>query len=125
MGGTLLTEFDVDAQYVISGSLTSANFANSMSINAGSVSWYYDGTPGDTVSFQSDYGPGYGGSSAFVYGDDNDLLSSNPGGSAVAVPTLAVTPTPVPEASTVMAGAMMLLPLGMGMVRFFRKRQAA
>ncbi len=50
----------------------------------------------------------------FQYGTQADACAENIQG---------VPYTPVPEASTVMAGALMLLPLGMGMVRALRRER--
>jgi hypothetical protein len=124
-GSEELAEFDIDASYVIPGSLTGDAFGFS-GIAPGYVYWKYDSVASDTVSYQSNIGPGYGGADAFDYNDPSgELTSGNVGGSAVAVPTPASGIVPVPEASTVMAGAMMLLPLGMGVVRVLRKQRTA
>jgi len=115
-----VTSFSVAASYVNAGSLTSVDGATGV-IESGYVVWDYIPSPGatdsDTVHFTSDYGPALG----IASGNDGSVSwnSSNPGGEPVAVPA-----APVPEASTVMAGALMLLPFGIGAVRSLRKERA-
>jgi len=85
--------------------------------NADTVEWTYtSGTYGTAVSFQSDAGPGVGTGSA----DDHiGWDSSNPGSlGGPLVPS-------VPEPTTVLAGALMLLPLGVGAFRAIRKDRVA
>jgi len=116
--GNPVTSFSVAASYVNAGSLTSADSAVG-EIESGYVVWDYTPTPGatgsDTVTFTSDFGPTLG----IASGNDGSVSwnSSNPGGQLVAVP--------VPEASTVMAGALMLLPFGIGAVRSLRKERVS
>jgi len=117
IAGNPVTSFSVAASYVNAGSLTSLDGATG-EIESGYVVWDYTPEPGaagaDTVSFTSDYGPTLG----IASGNDGSVSwnSSNPGGELVAVP--------VPEASTVMAGALMLLPFGIGAIRSLRKERA-
>jgi hypothetical protein len=112
-----VSSFTVDASFVNSGSLTSTAGAPGY-INSGYVDWLY-GSPvnTDTVSFTSAYGPTLGGASADDGSPAVSWSSANVGGSPVPVPA------PVPEASTFMAGALMLLPFGIGAVRSLRKER--
>ena len=114
-----VTSFTVDASFVNVGSLTSVDGALS-GIGSGTVNWSYILEPNsavysDTVSFTSDYGPTLGTASA----NDGGVSWST----ANAGSTLVPVPAPVPEASTVMAGALMLLPFGIGAVRSLRKER--
>jgi hypothetical protein len=72
----------------------------------------------DTVSFTSAYGPTFGGASGNDGAPSVSWSSASPNGTPVPVPA------PVPEASTVMAGALMLLPFGIGAIRSLRKERA-
>lgn len=122
-------QFTVDASFVNAGSVTSADGALH-SIGSGDVTWSYEpvtipdvGTFGttpqesDTVSFTSAYGPTLGGATGNDGVPSVSWSAASPGGSPV------VVPAPVPEASTIMAGALMLLPFGIGAVRSLRKER--
>jgi hypothetical protein len=116
--GTPVTSFSVVASFVNVASIASApNTAVASGYENGAATWiFFPGVNSDTVSFTSDYGPTLGTASA----QDDGLAwsTANVGGSPVPVPT------PVPEASTVMAGALMLLPFGIGAIRSLRKERA-
>jgi hypothetical protein len=81
-----------------------------------SVSWQWSGLAGvddTTVAFTSEIGPGY---------FEDSILDD---GALWAAPPLIPAPAPVPEASTIMAGALMILPLGIGAFRAVRKERMA
>lgn len=69
--------------------------------------------------FTSIYGPTQGTGSVIDGG--TGPWGDNPGSGGTPIPV----PAPVPEASTVMAGALMLLPLGIGALRALRKERTA
>lgn len=77
-----------------------------------SVAYYFSGViTGGTVSFTSDYGPGM-----FSWGvNDLSVTWNNP----------PLIPAPVPEPATVLAGLLMVVPLGIGAVRAIRKDRNA
>jgi hypothetical protein len=111
---------------VISGSPTSSDVGTTETINADNVVWNFVTSPATTsgaVSFTSDDGPGATGA---VSADGSGLVipigyfSISWSGGDVPVPATC----PVPEASTLMAGAMMLLPLGIGALRAVRKAKS-
>jgi len=54
-----------------------------------------------------------------LYESDYNSFGANVLGNAT------ISPTPVPEASTVLAGALMLLPFGVSTIRIIRKRVIA
>ncbi|HUZ07346.1 MAG TPA: hypothetical protein VMV89_07640, partial [Candidatus Paceibacterota bacterium] len=68
------------------------------------------------VGYTSLFGP-TGGTGSINDGSAPAPWSDNGGGSPI--------PVPVPEASTVMAGALMLLPFGIGAIRSLRKERIA
>lgn len=68
----------------------------------------------DTVSYTSTLGPTM---ATFTVNDDDIVWTAPP---PIPAPT-----APVPEASTLMAGAMMILPLGVGLFRAIRKQRTA
>jgi len=109
--------FTVDAMFVNPGSATSLN-SGAPFIHSTSVDWNY-ATPvnTDTVSFTSAFGPALGGASGNDGAPSVAWSAANPGGNPVAVP--------VPEPSTVVAGALMLLPFGIGAIRSLRKDRTA
>jgi len=108
--------FAVDASFINPGSPTSAAGGVS-TIYSGYINWVYSTAENsDTVSFTSNYGPTLGGASGNDGAPSVSWSATNPGGTLVAVP--------VPEASTVVAGALMLLPFGIGAVRSLRKERA-
>jgi len=124
-----VTSLTIDASFVTAGSATSADGAG-VAINSSDVVWTYGqvtfgnitlGTPyanTDTVTFKSAYGPTLGGASANDGVPSVSWSAAGPGANPVPVPA------PVPEASTVMAGALMLLPFGIGAIRSLRKERA-
>lgn len=82
-------------------------------VNANTVVWdWKDQSTSEDVSFTSDYAPG---NYPFSVNDDSISWDS---------PPTVAAPAPVPEASTVMAGALMLLPFGVGAIRSLRKERA-
>jgi hypothetical protein len=117
-----VTSFTVDTPF----STSIANISIDNAGNAGflipnnSVTWNYN-TPAssDTVSYTSLFGPVLGGGSSNDGAPAVSWSTANPGGSNIP------DPAPVPEASTIMAGALMLLPLGIGAVRAIRKERTA
>jgi hypothetical protein len=82
-------------------------------INGDSVRWNWSSgsATNETVSYTSKSGPGYYN---FTVSDDGPVWSNPP-----------LIPAPVPEGSTVVAGALMLLPLGIGAFRALRKERLA
>jgi hypothetical protein len=106
--------FSVDASYVLPGTVSVGGAAA-----GGVVAWNLIGvTDPVTVSFKSDFAPSLGGGSAYDGSPSVAWSAGFTGDSGTANGLIAV---PVPEASTVMAGALMLLPLGIGAVRAIRK----
>jgi hypothetical protein len=86
------------------------------------TSWSFDPTIEpilETVAFTSLYGPSNG--TASLIDDGNGPWGDNPGSPSGATPI--PVPSPVPEASTVMAGALMLLPFGIGAIRSLRRER--
>ncbi len=65
------------------------------------------------------------GTSATSYTDNTGTVQDGGASGPLTILAPSPTPTPVPEASTVLAGALMLLPLGIGAVRALRKERAA
>jgi hypothetical protein len=120
-----VTSFTVDTPF----STSIANISTDSSGIAGfliannSITWNYSTPPNsDTVSYTSLFGPALGGGSGNDGSPAVSWSTENPGGSRVPDPA---PPATVPEASTIMAGALMLLPLGIGAVRSLRKGCAA
>jgi hypothetical protein len=132
IAGDNIGQFTINAQYVnsvlaagtsISGSpygLTGAITDSGTSL--GNVSWVWSPyTAGEQlVGFTSLYGPTSGTGS--LNDDTTGPWGDNPGstGTPVNVPGAAS----VPEASTVLAGGLILLPLAIGMARSLRKDHA-
>lgn len=56
-----------------------------------------------------------------VFGGDDSNMQIQSGGTVAAPPS----PAPVPEASTIISGALMLVPLGLGALRALRQNRAA
>jgi hypothetical protein len=120
--GNPVTSFTVDTPF----STSIANISTDSSGVAGfliannSVTWNYT-TPAnsDTLSYTSLFGPVLGGGSGNDGAPAVSWSTANPGGSSIP------DPAQVPEASTIMAGALMLLPLGIGAVRAIRKERTA
>jgi hypothetical protein len=108
-----VTSFAVDASYVVSANQSTLGATGI--IGDGYVFWNYsnDTTYSDTVSFTSDNPPVLGGGSANDGFPSVSWSALAPGGVDVAVP--------VPEASTVLAGLLMVVPLGIGALRAIRK----
>jgi hypothetical protein len=73
----------------------------------------------ETVAFTSLYGPINGTGS--INDGNSGPWGDNPGSPEGATPL--PVPAPVPEASTVMAGALMLLPFGIGAMRSLRRER--
>ena len=65
------------------------------------------------------------GTSATSYNSSTATVQDGGASGNLTILAPAPMPTPVPEASTVVAGALMLLPLGIGVVRAFRKERTA
>lgn len=81
-------------------------------VGANSIVWNFkDTSTSESVAFTSSYFPGSG-----VWGIlDDSVTWNNP----------PLIPAPVPEASTIAAGALMLLPLGLGAFRALRRERVA
>ncbi len=92
-------------------SITESGIADNVD---GVVTWTYDpyATTAQLVGFTSSFGPANGSGSL----NDHGL---GPWGDSQGDPIL--IPAPVPEASTIMAGALMLLPFGIGAIRSLRR----
>ncbi len=104
------------APYALTGAITDSG------TSLGHVSWVWSPYTASEqfVGFTSLFGPTTGTGS--LNDDTTGPWGDNPGstGTPVNVPGA----TSVPEASTVLAGAFMLLPLGFGMARSLRKKHA-
>jgi hypothetical protein len=130
IAGHNIGQFTVNAQYVtsvltagtvISGSpYTLTGSITDSGTSLGNVSWVWDPyTPSEQfLGFTSLYGPGYGAGS--LNDDSSGPWGDNPGatGTPIEVPT-----APVPEASTLLSGAMLLLPFGLSAMRSLRKER--
>jgi len=84
------------------------------SVGSNSVGWTWllsQDVATATVAFTSQYGPG---ANTFTVNDNGTDWGSPP-----------AIPAPVPEASTTLAGALMILPLGIGAFRALRKERMA
>ena len=129
-----ITSFAINASYVDSpltfgDALPSlgANFGSTVSgtfqpifSDAQSLTWTFAsaGQPElETVAYTSLFGPTAGTGS--LQDHTSGPWGDNPGSGGTSIPV----PAPVPEASTVMAGALMLLPFGIGAVRSLRKER--
>jgi hypothetical protein len=85
----------------------------------GEIVWSYNpgATTSQLVGFTSADAPG-ASSGSLIDGTKGPWGDNPPSGSPIPVPV------PVPEASTVLAGALMLLPFGIGAIRSLRKERA-
>jgi hypothetical protein len=82
------------------------------------------GSKSPILSFQSDYGPTVGNANAQDADPPSPWASTSPGGTTVPVPSL--TPMPgLPEPTTLISGALLLLPFGASSLRILRKNRAA
>jgi hypothetical protein len=111
LGSTLTTAFTTG---------TSTSYSSVSQV--GFVEWFTgaSGSPSDyAYGYTSIYGPTAGTGSLIDGG--TGPWGDNPGSGGTPIPV----PAPVPEASTVMAGALMLLPLGIGALRALRKERTA
>lgn len=139
-------DFEVNASYVSSvlasgnstiSTLASADLTGSFQTLFTSASSTYDYTSTGTINLDPDnveftINPEKTGPLTFAY---TSLFAPTAGtGSAIDTSvgpwgdnggTGSPIPVPVPEASTVMAGALMLLPLGIGAIRAVRKERVA
>ena len=115
-----VTSFTIDSSSIIPGSAVSSLGTALIIISSGEVVWNYAGPSfpnTDTVSFQSYWAPDFGNASA------------NDGSPGVVWSTMGVgaseilVPNPIPEASTVVAAILMLIPLGVGFVRVIYKQR--
>jgi hypothetical protein len=121
--------------FVLQVNETGSDIVDQLSIDGfGGVTGSFGYSGADTVAYASaaagpvqvDFASGYTGAGDYVY-----LYTSAPsdGGSIVniqdSINTSAQILAPVPEASTVMAGALMVLPLGFGAFRALRKERMA
>jgi hypothetical protein len=117
-----VTSFTVDTPFSTSiGNIsTDSSGVTGLLIPNNSITWAETSPANsDTVSYTSLFGPILGGGSANDGAPSVSWSVANPGASPIP------DPAPVPEASTIMAGALMLLPLGIGAVRAIRKERTA
>lgn len=111
LGATLTAAFTGASTTFTASSVsaTTVQWQNNPSAAAGSYAFgftsIYPPTPGTGSIIDDTVGP----------------WGNNPGSGGTQIPI----PAPVPEASTVMAGALMLLPLGIGALRALRKERVA
>jgi hypothetical protein len=133
ISGDNIGQFTVNAKYVnsvlttgtaISGSpYTLTGSITDSGTSLGNVSWVWSPYTSSEqfVGFTSLFGPTAGSGS--LNDDTTGPWGDNPGstGTPITVPTVAA----VPEASTVMAGVFMLLPLGIGAARSLRRERTA
>ncbi len=114
--------FSVDANYVLAvgqgGSDSSGvvSWSDPTFTTSGGIDTY------EELSFTSDFAPTLGGGSAYDGVPSVAWSATATGDSGVPDSLIAV---PVPETSTVVAGALMLLPLGIGAIRAIRKERTA
>ena len=137
-----INAFDVDASFVssvLSGSISSlftSSVNTKLATDFGSSPFFsaLTASTSQNLGIEVDYNFSAGGSPyefaftspyAPTLGVANAIDGTvwNDGSGSPAGTTL--VPVPVPEASTVMAGALMLLPLGIGAVRALRKERVA
>jgi hypothetical protein len=116
--GAYLTSFIIggvlDPVFTSTMTLLSTGNSATATILGNSVGWTWNlgsEVTTDTVSYTSDYGPG-------LY----DITVADNGAKWSSPPLVAA---PVPEPATVVAGALMLLPLGVGAFRALRKERLA
>jgi len=116
-----VTSFTVDTTFSLSiGNITSLNGGIATLYANNNITWNYGTAQNtDTVTYTSMFPPVLGGGSGNDGAPSVSWSVTNPGGSPIPIPA------PVPEASTIMAGALMLLPLGIGAVRALRKERIA
>jgi hypothetical protein len=103
------------APYTLTGAITDSG------TSIGNVSWVwspYTATE-QFVGFTSLYGPTAGAGS--LNDDTTGPWGDNPGSSGTPI----IVPTAVPEASTILSGAMLLLPFGISAMRSLRKDRNA
>ena len=122
-----IEHFDVNASFVSSvltagTSVSSATLNGNITLSGANspilVDWSFfpnSATTTQLVGFTSIYGPGLGSGS--LQDNGTGPWGDNAVGSPIPVPV------PVPEASTGLAGALMLLPFGIGAVRSLRKER--
>jgi hypothetical protein len=122
-----IENFNINASYVnsvltagtaVSSATLNGDITLSGANNSTLVEWSFfpnNATTTQLVGFTSTYGPGLG--SGGLIDDGTGPWGDNAVGSPIPVPV------PVPEASTVLAGALMLLPFGIGAVRSLRKER--
>jgi hypothetical protein len=132
IAGDNIGQFTINAKYVnsvlssgtvVSGSpYTLTGTISDSGTSVGNVSWVWSPYTSSVqfVGFTSMFGPTTGSGS--LNDDTTGPWGDNPGstGTPITVPLGAV-----PEASTVLAGFSMLVPLGIGMVRSMRKNRQA
>ena len=121
---TIATLANADLGAGTSFASASTAYASFSTANPTQVQWIISpaATGSYAFAFTSPYGP-INGSGSLIDGTSGPW-GDNPGSGGTPVP-VPNPPAPVPEASTIMAGALMLLPLGIGAVRSLRKERTA
>lgn len=123
MIGTIATANSATLGASLTAAFTGANTSFSTESNSGGVVQWQNSPSAAAGSyafgFQSMYPPTPGTGS--IIDDTVGPWGDNPGSGGSPI----LVPAPVPEASTVMAGALMLLPLGIGALRALRKERVA
>ena len=117
-----VTAFTIDTPFSLSIASISTDSSGATGVLAvnNNITWLYSNPANtDTDSYTSLFPPTLGGGSGNDGAPSVSWSVANPGGTPIP------DPTPLPEASTVMAGALMLLPLGIGAVRALRKERTA
>lgn len=113
--GNPASSFVIDTPFANAGSLNTFTSTGATAVFTpnNNVTWFYVGgaVNSDTVTFQTLLNPGLGGGSA---------VDGSPSVSWFA-PAGALVATPVPEPTTIAAGALLLLPFGIGALRSLRK----
>jgi hypothetical protein len=117
------TGISTDPGYLVLGGGTSTTAFLAGSVGGGLAGWFW-ASPGVTttqiVGFTSLFAPTTGSGTlqdGKVPSPWTDNASTVPGATAI--------PVPVPEASTITAGALMLLPFGIGALRSLRRERRA
>jgi hypothetical protein len=120
---TISTLATADGQSAVFNT-ANTTYSSASTANPTQVQWIISpaATGSYAFAFTSPYGP-INGSGSLIDGTSGPW-GDNPGSGGTPIP-VPNPPAPVPEASTIMAGALMLLPLGIGAVRSLRKERTA
>jgi hypothetical protein len=114
LGSTLIAGGTVNTVWSITGGISAANVE--WTSNPSSNPFLTPGQKSKVIGFSSLIGPTFGGAQA------SDTSPPSPWDATTAG---SAVPTPVPEPTTMIAGALLLLPFGASTLRILRKNRAA